>query len=276
MLCFFFIKKLEVKQLQIYIFFHVFTTLSVYFLCTNSKLSIFFNQTYYTVEAKLFFAIINKLSNMNLDAARDKDPCTKEEKKRKKRKMRPHLLDSPIFLLPIIYIAPFFRVSYVRLVVFLLSFTQTPLFFGHKLNRPTHTPHRPQSVSIPPKQHSTLNDSRAVEGDIREMSENTKTMKKGKAVIVGGSIAGVACAHALILAGWDVVVLEKSRAAPKGSPTGAGLGLDSQSVRIIESWLPKPHLVKGSTWPLTIDQVLHKHSNPLVNCLLIATILFDF
>ncbi|KAL9330894.1 hypothetical protein ACSQ67_000504 [Phaseolus vulgaris] len=34
--------------------------------------------------------------------------------------------------------------------------------------------------------------------------------KRGKAVIVGGSIAGISCAHALTLAGWDVLVLEKT------------------------------------------------------------------
>lgn len=79
--------------------------------------------------------------------------------------------------------------------------------------------------------------------------------KKAKAVIVGGSIAGVSCAHALISAGWDVVVLEKSSQPPKGSPTGAGLALDRQAFNIIESWLPQPQLLQQTTLPLTIDQV---------------------
>lgn len=78
--------------------------------------------------------------------------------------------------------------------------------------------------------------------------------KKAKAIIVGGSIAGVSCAHALISAGWDVVVLEKSSQPPKGSPTGAGLALDRQSFNIIESWLPQPQLLQQTTLPLTIDQ----------------------
>jgi len=33
--------------------------------------------------------------------------------------------------------------------------------------------------------------------------------RKPKPVIVGGSIAGISSAHALTLAGWDVIVLEK-------------------------------------------------------------------
>lgn len=85
----------------------------------------------------------------------------------------------------------------------------------------------------------------------RKMNEK----KKPKAVIVGGSIAGVSCAHALILAGWDVVVLEKSSAPPTGSPTGAGLGLDPLARTLIETWIKRPHLLHNTTLPLTIDQV---------------------
>lgn len=79
--------------------------------------------------------------------------------------------------------------------------------------------------------------------------------KKPKAVIVGGSIAGVSCAHTLILAGWDVLVVEKSYAPPTGSPTGAGLGLDPLSLRLIQSWIKDPDLPHKATLPLTIDQV---------------------
>ena len=79
--------------------------------------------------------------------------------------------------------------------------------------------------------------------------------EKPKAVIVGGSIAGISSAHALKLAGWDLVVLEKTTAPPTGSPTGAGLGLDPLSQRIIESWLPQPQPLLNTTVPLTIDQV---------------------
>ncbi|KAJ4707948.1 Monooxygenase, FAD-binding protein [Melia azedarach] len=79
--------------------------------------------------------------------------------------------------------------------------------------------------------------------------------KKGKVVIVGGSIAGVSCAHALISAGWDVVVLEKAGGPPTGSPTGAGLGLDPLVQRIIQSWLRgDTRLLQTATLPLTIDQ----------------------
>lgn len=78
--------------------------------------------------------------------------------------------------------------------------------------------------------------------------------KRPKAVIVGGSIAGVSCAHALILAGWDVVVLEKSSAPPTGSPTGAGLGLDPLARTLIETWIKRPRFLHNTTLPLTIDQ----------------------
>ncbi|KAH0861083.1 hypothetical protein HID58_089344 [Brassica napus] len=79
-------------------------------------------------------------------------------------------------------------------------------------------------------------------------------IKKMKAIIVGGSIAGVSCAHSLTLAGWDVLVLEKSSEPPARSPTGAGLGLDPQARTIIKSWLPHPHLLDETTLPLSIDQ----------------------
>ncbi|KAF2303885.1 hypothetical protein GH714_024102 [Hevea brasiliensis] len=58
----------------------------------------------------------------------------------------------------------------------------------------------------------------------------------------------------LILAGWDIVVLEKSNAPPKGSPTGAGLGIDPLAQQIIQSWLPQPELLQEAILPLTIDQ----------------------
>lgn len=89
----------------------------------------------------------------------------------------------------------------------------------------------------------------------REKREMTDQQKKPKAVIVGGSIAGVSCAHTLILAGWDVVVVEKSYAAPTGSPTGAGLGLDPLALKLIQSWIKEPELLNKATLPLTIDQV---------------------
>ncbi|KAL3361322.1 hypothetical protein AABB24_014298, partial [Solanum stoloniferum] len=81
-----------------------------------------------------------------------------------------------------------------------------------------------------------------------------KEMGKPKAVIVGGSIAGICCAHALIRAGWDVVVIEKTPQPPTGSPTGAGLGLDPFSQKIIQSWIQQPQLLQQTTLPLVIDQ----------------------
>ncbi|KAL5975244.1 hypothetical protein ACLOJK_031923 [Asimina triloba] len=84
--------------------------------------------------------------------------------------------------------------------------------------------------------------------------------RKGKAVVVGGSIAGLSCAHALLAAGWEVVVVEKTCEPPKGSPTGAGLALDPQSLQFLESWLPQPDLVRHITIPLTIDEPAREES----------------
>ncbi|XP_042515131.1 6-hydroxynicotinate 3-monooxygenase isoform X2 [Macadamia integrifolia] len=81
-----------------------------------------------------------------------------------------------------------------------------------------------------------------------------KKTRKPKAVVVGGSIAGLSCAHALIAAGWDVVVLEKSTGPPSSSLTGAGLGLDPLARRFIQSWLDQPQLFHDSTLPLSVDQ----------------------
>ncbi|KAI4316283.1 hypothetical protein L6164_024278 [Bauhinia variegata] len=87
---------------------------------------------------------------------------------------------------------------------------------------------------------------------------------KPKAVIVGGSIAGLSSAHALNLSGWEVVVIEKTSAPPSGSPTGAGVALDPLSLRIIGSWLPRPELIHNITLPLQIDQHLATDSEKKV------------
>ena len=68
-------------------------------------------------------------------------------------------------------------------------------------------------------------------------------MRKPKAIIVGGSIAGISCTKALILAGWDVVVIEKTRGPPTGNPTGAGIALHLLSQKIVKSWLHQPDLL---------------------------------
>ncbi|XP_008792123.2 aurachin C monooxygenase/isomerase isoform X1 [Phoenix dactylifera] len=74
-----------------------------------------------------------------------------------------------------------------------------------------------------------------------------------KAVVVGGSIAGLSCAHALVTAGWQVTVIEKSRVAPSGSPTGAGLALDPQSRELLGHWISDPSFLDDATFPLPID-----------------------
>ncbi|GJM98057.1 hypothetical protein PR202_ga15032 [Eleusine coracana subsp. coracana] len=79
-------------------------------------------------------------------------------------------------------------------------------------------------------------------------------MGKGVAVVVGGSVAGLACAHAAAAAGWDAVVLEKAAApaAGAGGGTGAGLGLDAQSMETLARWIPGWGL-DDATLPLAVD-----------------------
>ncbi|MBA0783147.1 hypothetical protein Gotri_000914, partial [Gossypium trilobum] len=96
------------------------------------------------------------------------------------------------------------------------------------------------------------------------MAEKQKK-KKSKVIIVGGSIAGVSCAHALTSIGWQVVVIEKTAAPPTGSPTGAGLGLDSLAQMLITSWIANPQLLQHATLPLTIDQNQASDSSTKVN-----------
>ncbi|KAK7384733.1 hypothetical protein VNO78_30434 [Psophocarpus tetragonolobus] len=101
--------------------------------------------------------------------------------------------------------------------------------------------------------------------------------KKPKAVIVGGSIAGISSAHALTLAGWDVIVLEKTNSPPTGSPTGAGLGLNSLSQQIINSWIEQPQqLLHNNTLPLTIDQNHITDTEKKVSCTLTRDESFNF
>ncbi|KAL9443063.1 hypothetical protein AB3S75_016425 [Citrus x aurantiifolia] len=80
--------------------------------------------------------------------------------------------------------------------------------------------------------------------------------QKPKAIVVGGSIAGESCAKALISAGWDVVVIEKTRGPPTQNPTGAGLGLDPLAQKIVQSWLHEPELLYNNTLPITITENL--------------------
>ncbi|KAJ1259763.1 hypothetical protein BS78_10G181300 [Paspalum vaginatum] len=77
-------------------------------------------------------------------------------------------------------------------------------------------------------------------------------MGKQVAVVVGGSVAGLACAHAVAGEGWEVVVLEKASAPAAGGGTGAGLGLDAQSMETLARWIPGWGL-DTSTLPLAVD-----------------------
>jgi len=85
--------------------------------------------------------------------------------------------------------------------------------------------------------------------------ERDREGRKPKAVIVGGSIDGISSAHALTLAGWDVIVIEKTISPPTGNPTGAGLALNPLSQQSIHSWISHPQLIHNITVPLTVEQV---------------------
>lgn len=77
-------------------------------------------------------------------------------------------------------------------------------------------------------------------------------MGKRVAVVVGGSVAGLACAHAVAGAGWELVVLEKAAAPAAGNGTGAGLGLDPQSMETLSRWIPGWG-TDAATLPLAVD-----------------------
>ncbi|KAI3468300.1 hypothetical protein Pfo_024963 [Paulownia fortunei] len=100
--------------------------------------------------------------------------------------------------------------------------------------------------------------------------------RKGKAVVVGGSIAGLSCAHALIAAGWEVVVLEKTCSPPTGCATGAGLGLDPLAQKLIQSWLKQPQILELTTLPLTIDQNQATDGDKKINWMLTRDENFNF
>eukprot|EP01018_Ginkgo_biloba_P011495 Gb_23864 [translate_table: standard] len=71
-----------------------------------------------------------------------------------------------------------------------------------------------------------------------------------KVVVVGGSIAGLACAYALIAAGCQAIVLEKARSL---TSAGAGLGLDPETCQALCGW-GLHHQLMQTTVPLTIDE----------------------
>ena len=95
--------------------------------------------------------------------------------------------------------------------------------------------------------------------------------QKPKAVIVGGSIAGISCAHTLIKAGWEVQVLDKSPSPPTGCSTGAGLILDPLSQKLLQSWISRPELLLQSTLPITTEQVQISSYHSLYRCIILIS-----
>ncbi|KAG6555957.1 hypothetical protein Mapa_001897 [Marchantia paleacea] len=75
-----------------------------------------------------------------------------------------------------------------------------------------------------------------MERDGMESPRRGGRSEKLRAIIVGGSIAGLSCAHALLKSGvCRVMVLEKARALT-GSSQGAGLGVDATACEALEDW----------------------------------------
>ncbi|KAL2525490.1 FAD/NAD(P)-binding oxidoreductase family protein [Abeliophyllum distichum] len=123
---------------------------------------------------------------------------------------------------------------------------------------------------------SCTQSSRVPPSPKNQEREMTEEKRKGKVVVVGGSIAGISCAHAMLAAGWDVVVLEKTCSPPTGSATGAGLGLDPLAQKIIQSWLQQPQLLQMTTLPLTIDQNQATDGNKKISWMLTRDENFNF
>ena len=77
------------------------------------------------------------------------------------------------------------------------------------------------------------------------------------AVIVGGSVAGLACAVALRRVGVDVSVFERSLTIRQG---GAGIGLNAESIGILQSWGLDTNAL---TLPMPIEEVRTCGGDPL-------------
>ncbi|KAK9828478.1 hypothetical protein WJX72_000211 [[Myrmecia] bisecta] len=73
-----------------------------------------------------------------------------------------------------------------------------------------------------------------------------------RVVVVGGSIGGLACAHALLKAGFEVTVLER---ASHIASAGAGLGLDRHACDILRSFGLAQQLEENS---LPMDIEIHE------------------
>ncbi len=86
----------------------------------------------------------------------------------------------------------------------------------------------------------------------RERERDMGKQEMKKVVVVGGSIAGLSCAHAFLKAkGWEVVVLEKARSV---SSAGAGLGLDPEACDALKDWGIGDGFLQQSL-PLSIEEV---------------------
>nr|WP_240896987.1 FAD-dependent monooxygenase [Kineococcus vitellinus] len=84
---------------------------------------------------------------------------------------------------------------------------------------------------------------------------------QGSAVVVGGGIAGLAVARALLAGGWDVQVRERAAAAPS---TGASLGMWPHAVAALEQ-LGLRDLVRAGTVAASSGELLRPDGRRLVH-----------
>lgn len=88
---------------------------------------------------------------------------------------------------------------------------------------------------------------------------------KLRVIVIGGSIAGLSCAHALLKSGVcsSLTVLEKARSL---TAAGAGLGLDEPTCQALEDWGLRDDLFRMSK-PLRSEQVLQVYFSILIDFL---------
>ncbi|KAG0560071.1 hypothetical protein KC19_10G152400 [Ceratodon purpureus] len=84
------------------------------------------------------------------------------------------------------------------------------------------------------------------------MGGKNEQAKKRRVVVVGGSIAGLCCAHGLLRSSeWlEVVVFERARSV---SSAGAGLGLDSRACDALRDW-GLGDALEASSLPLFMEE----------------------
>lgn len=94
------------------------------------------------------------------------------------------------------------------------------------------------------------------------MESRINDSKRKRVVVVGGSIAGLCCAHSLLRSEWlEVLVFERARSV---TAAGAGLGVGPRACDALRSW-GLGDALESSSLPLSMEEVRLRISH----CLLI-------